>query len=106
VQLHDGSGRSLTLVRLYDEPKKLRRVIHEGKLDIYDEHLGFLRKPEDIDLKTVVAVYNNDGTYLYMSSLEKAKIRLTRWVNNVYGVHLDPANFSWDQLMSYIDKLD
>ena len=102
----DSSNNQLNLVRLPGDKKNLWRVIHEGKLNIYDKRRGFIYSPDDVDMKTIKVVYNGQSEALYAHSVSDAKRKLTEYVNTAYNSHLDPKNFTWKELLVYIDKLD
>ena len=106
VTVYNEDDKQLNLVRLKDEPKKLWRVVHTGKLNIYDGRRGFIYKPEDIDVKTLTIQYNGAIESLNSYSAEATKKWLTQYVNQAYGSNLDPKNFSWNELLIYIDKLN
>jgi len=106
VTMYNDDNKQLNLVRLKDEPKKLWRIVHEGKLNIYDEHHDFIYTPNDIDIRTLTVVYNGETVSLHSSSVNEIKERLTEYVNKAYGLNLDAKKFNWNELLIYIDKLD
>ena len=106
VAVYNEDDKQLNLVRLKGDTKKLWRVIHTGKLNIYDGRRGFIYKPEDIDLKTLTISYNAEITSINSSSAQETKQWLTGYVNQVYNLNLDPKKFTWNELLIYIDKLD
>lgn len=106
VTVYNEDDKQLNLVRLNGDAKKLWRVIHTGKLNVYDGHRGFLYKPEDVDLKTLTIYYNGEISTLNSSSVKTAKEWLTGYVNRAYGLSLDARDFSWKELLIYVDKLD
>jgi hypothetical protein len=106
VTVYNDDNKQINLVRLKDEPKTLYRVIHEGKLNIYDERHDFIYRPEDVDARTLIVVYNGEIVHLHGHSPEREKQRLVAFVNKAYGTDLDPQKYNWKQLLIYIDKLD
>ncbi len=102
----DSSNNQLNLVRLPGDKKNLWRVVHEGKLNIYDKRRGFLYAPDDVDMKSIKVEYNGQSEALYTHSVSDAKRKLTEYVNRAYGSNLEPNKFSWKELLIYIDKLD
>jgi len=97
--------KQLTLVRLKDEPKKLHRLIHEGRLSIYDTRRDFLYKPDDVDIESLTVVYDGHTEKL-KGSPGQVMNQLTSLVNSLYGIKLDPSKFTWNELLIYVDKLD
>ncbi len=106
VTVYNEDDKQLNLVRLSGDTKKLWRVIHTGKLNIYDGRRGFIYKPEDLDLKTLTIYYNGEISSLNSSSVNAAKEWLTGYVNRAYGLSVDSKNFTWRELLIYVDKLD
>ena len=106
VTVYNEDNKQLNLVRLKGDTKKLWRVIHTGKLNIYDGRRGFIYKPEDVDLKTLTISYNAEITSINSSSAQETKQWLTGYVNQVYNLNLDPNKFTWKELLIYVDKLD
>jgi hypothetical protein len=102
---NDDTTNQLNLVRLKNN-KELLREIHTGKLNIYDGKYGFIYRPEDIDVSTIVVVYNGQQDALHSSSAGKTKHWLTDYVNKAYNLELKPKDFTWKELLIYIDKLD
>ena len=78
-------------------------MVHEGKLNLYDYSHGFIYRPGDIDRMSLMAAFNGDTKTFYSV---KNKEQLIDYVNQAYGLQLDPKNFTWNQLLIYVDKLD
>ena len=106
VTLYNNDNKELSLIRLQDEPKKLWRVVHEGKLNLYDDRRGFIYSPDDIDRHSLKVVWNGSAASLGYHSETDTKERLTQYVNKAYGLNLKPSDFTWKELLIYIDKLD
>lgn len=108
VNVTNDDNKQLNLVRLKDDHKHLYRVIHEGRLNIYDEKHDFIYRPDDVDIRSLVVVYNGRTIHLNGSSLapDDIKERLAGLVNAAYEMKLDAAKFRWNELLIYIDKLD
>ncbi len=98
--------KELDLVRLGDNEKKLYRIIHLGKLNIYDEGRGFIYKPEDIQANTITVVYNGEVISLESHNLNQTKLRLASFINKAYNTDINPNNMDWNSLLIFIDKLD
>jgi len=106
VTAFNDDNKALNLVRLKDNPKKLWRIVHEGVLMIYDGRHDFIYRPEDVDLRTLMVVYNTQEQSINSPSPGKTKDWLTGLVNQIYGQKLNPKDFTWSELLIYIDKLD
>ncbi len=98
-------NKQLDLVRLKEKPKKLWRLIHEGKLNLYDRRRDFIYQTEDIDINNLLAVSNGNEIDL-SSTTDEAKESLTALINTTYGTNLDATRITWKELLIYIDKLD
>ena len=106
VTVYNEDNKQLNLVRLKGNTKKLWRIVHTGKLNIYDSRRGFIYKPEDIDIKTLTVEYKGEVETYNATSADGAKKWLANYVNEAYGQNLDPTKFSWKELLIYVDKLD
>ncbi len=98
--------KELDLVRLGDNHKKLYRLIHFGKLNIYDEGRNYIYRPEDIEANSITVVYNNEVISLASQNRDQVKLRLASFINKVYGSDINPNYMDWNSLLIYIDKLD
>jgi len=107
VSVYDNNdtNNQLNLVRLKND-KELLREVHVGKLNVYDGRHGFIYRPEDIDVSTLVVVYKGKEDAIHSSSVGKTKQWLTDYVNKAYNLQLKPNDFTWKELLIYIDKLD
>lgn len=106
VTVYNDDDKQLCLTRLNGDTKRLWRIVHVGKLNIYDRRRGFIYQPEDIDINTLKVSYNGVISSLKSSSQKAAKEWLTQFVNQAYNLQLDPKKFSWKELLIYVDKLD
>ncbi len=106
VTAFNSEDKQVKLVRLEKNKKRLWRVVHEGKLNLYDDDHLFIYRPEDIDKMSLVAEFNGTTNTLRSFYGVKSKEQLTGYINEAYGLQLDPKKFSWNQLLIYLDKLD
>jgi len=106
VTAYNEDDKQLNLVRLQSDPKKLWRVVHTGKLSLYDERHGFIYRPEDVDVKSLTVVYEGHEESLNSSSANETKNWLTDYVNKAYGLNLNAKDYNWNSLLIYIDRLD
>jgi hypothetical protein len=91
--------KELHMVRLSPTDKHLSRMVHSGKLMLYDRSYSFLTA-DNIDNK-VIAVNTSTG--------EKSKVKtgsaLTEMVNGIYGTAI-PETTSKQDLITMINRLD
>ena len=106
VTAYNDDDKQVKLVRLTKSKNKLWRVVHEGKLNLYDDDHRFIYRPEDIDKMSLIAEFNGQEKTLNSFYGVKSKDQLTAYINEAYGLHLDPKNYNWNQLLIYLDKLD
>lgn len=92
--------KELHLVRLMEQDKHLSRVVHNGKLRLYDRSYDFLTA-------------SNVGRHLQVIdqiSGKKAKIssikELAAQVNGTYSLTLNPETISRKELITIINRLD
>jgi len=84
---------------------KLLRVLHAGKLTIYDDHYSFI-SPTNIDKTKITIVYNGKvkSPVSYLAS--DSKKLLVEAANSVYGLNIKAQNYTWNKLFTYICSLD
>jgi hypothetical protein len=93
--------RELHFARLADNDKRLWRVLHTGKLNIYDASYDF-PDARNVNKSNLRIVYTGKRT---PESIHGKK-ELIQCINKVYNVNLDPANYTWKALVAYIDELN
>jgi len=105
VVLYD-NDMQVSFTPLNDGKPMLWRLIHSGKLNLYDYDKGFIYTPQNVDHFNLKAVY--DGKIVTMSSIfqNDNKIKLVHCVNEAYGLQLNDDDYTWNELLQYIDKLD
>lgn len=106
IMMYNYDMKPLCIKRVQPGDKKMHRVVHSGKLNIYDDWMKYIYKPSDID--PYLLVVENNGEVDELGSFTKGTtIRdLIGYVNDIYGLKLDPKNITWSQLMRTIDELD
>ena len=84
---------------------KISRIIHCGKLSIYDDHYNFLT-PANVHRAKMTAEYNGQVKAQKSFLESESKQQLVESINSAYGLQLDAKDFTWSQLLSYLDSLD
>ncbi len=84
---------------------KLSRVIHSGKLSVYDYKYNFVT-PENIQRGKMTVAYGGQAKSAGSFLAADSKQLLVEAINSAYGLQLDGKNYTWNQLLSYLDKLD
>ncbi len=106
MMYNNADKKPLCFTRLKDNDKRLMRVLHEGKLNIYDDRIGYIYKPQDIDKNLIVVEYEGVIDDLSSFFTESTKRDLIGYINDAYGIKLIPKDISWEQLLVKIDQLD
>ena len=83
---------------------KLMRVIHSGKLSIYDGKFDFLAT-RNINRSTIVVTTSAETAAVSLSG-NSPKQELVDKMNSVYGLSISSQDYNWSQLLSFIDKLN
>ncbi len=94
-------NRILHLTRFSKKERELWRILHTGKLNIYDPMFSFLT-PGNIEKSMLKIAYHGQGTYKEVRN----KKQLTDHINAAYGLKLDAKKYTWPELFALIDKLD
>lgn len=106
VVLYNTEDKSMELVRLNNNDKRLWRVVHRGKVTVYDDKIGFIYEAKDIDKDNVVIIYNDEVEKMRTVFGFDVKQTLIDDINRAYGYQLDPKNYTWQQTLEFIDALD
>ena len=88
---------SLTLVRLERKDRQMYRLIHSGKLNIYDDRGDFVHDAKHIGTVKITP----DGSPRIVG-----RRGLINFINKIYGAQLSRKETSWEQLIAYIDNMD
>ncbi len=99
-------GKAMYLTRLKPKDKKMVRLLHDGKLKVYDDKLGFIYKPSDVSNSYLLVSYNGITEELGSLFSMSTKYDLIGYVNEVYHTKLVANNTSWDELWKILDDLD
>ncbi len=107
VMMYNNSDKKqLCLTRVKKDDKKMMRVIHEGKLNIYDGRIDYIYKPEDIDKNLIVIAYDKVVDDLSSFLTENTKRDLIGYINDIYGLKINPREITWKGLLVKLDMLD
>jgi hypothetical protein len=106
IVMYNAEKKPVRLTRLNENERRMLRVVHEGRLNIYDGRVGFVYRPRDIDKNLLVISY--DGIIDDLSSFltETTKSDLILYINDIYGMKLNPRKISWRELLLVVDQLD
>jgi hypothetical protein len=100
VTLYKGN-RTLYLARLSDKERQLWRVVHNGKMKVYDDTYSFLAFG-NINYAGMRVRLPGERTYVDINS----KKHLIWCMNKVYGLDLKAKDQTWQSLIQIIDNLD
>lgn len=106
VTIYNKQNKSMTLVRLNESDKKLWRVVHQGKVCVYDDKIGFIYEPEDVNKDNITIIYNGEVETLTTFFGFDVKRALADYMNEAYSLKINPVSYTWRDLLVYIDKLD
>jgi hypothetical protein len=106
IVLYNEEKKPVCFTRIPEKANRFLRVVHEGKLNIYDGRFGFVYRPKDIDKYLLVVSYNGIVDDLSSFLTETTKSDLIMYINDTYGLHYDARKITWKQLLIEIDKLD
>ena len=106
IMLYNQDGKPLCLTRVKPTDKRMMRLVHEGKLNIYDDQIRYIYKPTDIDKAMIVISYNGEVEELGAFFSSHTKYDLIGYINDIYGLNLDHKSISWKDLLVKIDGLD
>lgn len=106
VTTYNVDNKPLYLVRVSPRSHKLFRLVHEGKLSIYDDRFSYIYDPGQVDKNLIVITYKGHVKELGSFFTTSTKRNLIDHVNDVYGLDLEPWNISWKELLLTLDGLE
>jgi len=95
----------LVLTRANENDKELLRVVHSGKLTIYDDRYSF-QPALNIDEAHARIASGKKPEPLCSIVCIDPKRSLIKAVNNTYNLKLHPQDFTLPELIYYINRLD
>ena len=99
IALFRGS-EELYLTHIPGDHKKMWRVLHSGKLMVYDDNYAFSAS-KNIDHNNMRILLPGHANYLDIES----KKQFIWCINKAYGLHLKSKDFTWRRLFDYMDTL-
>lgn len=98
--------KEMCLVRQAVDNKRLWRLLHYGKLSVFDNGFDFVASNNLRKRRMWVSV--NGGAAKPLKSFLKAGTKdvLVQYINQVYGLSLDPNHYSWTSLLYKLSTLD
>ena len=106
VVTYNVDNKPLFLVRVSPKDHKLFRLVHEGKLNIYDDRFAYIYNPDQIDKNLIVVAYKGRVKEFGSFFTAGTKRNLIAHVNSIYGLDLDPRSITWKQLLMTLDGLE
>ncbi len=105
IMMYNVDNKPLCLTRVKTTDKKMMRLLHEGKLTVYDDRVGYVYSPDDIDPFLVVVSYDGEVETLGSFSRGETRKDLIAFINKVYDLNID-FKTKWSDLLLKMDGLD
>lgn len=105
IMMYNTDNKPLCLTRVKETDKKMMRMLHEGKLNVYDDRLDYVYSTEDIDPFLVVVSHNGEVETLGSFSRGETRKDLIAYINDIYGLKIDYKT-KWSELLLTMDGLD
>jgi hypothetical protein len=106
VMLYNAEDKMMALVRLNAADRKLWRIVHEGKVNLYDDRIGFIYEPNDIDKDNLTIVCGGEVEHMKTFFGFDVKQSLIDDINHEYGAALNGKTSTWSQTLEFLDKQD
>ena len=106
IMMYNFDKKPLCITRVSRNDKRMLRLVHCGKLNIYDDRIAYIYEPKDIDKNYIII--SSEGVVDDLSSFltENTKRDLIGYVNDIYGLKIEPKTISWQDLLKKVDMLD
>jgi hypothetical protein len=98
--------KTLFLTRLKEKDRRFYRLLHKGKLSIYDDKYEFSYRPEDIHVSEMMLAYDGKLRPLEPFISFHNKRNLITIINKVYASNLDYRTMKWKDVYTYVRGLD
>lgn len=105
IMMYNYDKKPLCITRVRPTDKRMHRVIHIGKLNIYDDWIKYIYDPTDIDPYLIIVAYNGEVDELGSFARSGTRHDLIAYINDIYNMHI-PYNTQWSELLHTIDELD
>ncbi|MDR3681996.1 MAG: hypothetical protein P4L41_18640 [Flavipsychrobacter sp.] len=101
ITISNREGTIIKLVKFKNFNNKFYRLVHEGKMTMYDRHFVFSKEPREVDIENMVVTYDGNVKELNEKWVLGAKKKLVDEINQVYGTNISPKDYSHDELVKY-----
>jgi hypothetical protein len=98
------SIHKITLERLGNN--KIYRLLHNGKLQIFDTYYTFDYHSKEIFKKDMAMMYKGKMETIDPMPIEDCKRKLVSFINKIYGLHIKPEDYDENGLLLFIQKLN
>jgi len=102
----NNNDQVLFMTHLDNKGKKFYRLLHMGKLSLYDDRYDFSYKLRGIDVGDMMLAYSGKVEPLDPFPALRSKKRLVASINKVYGMNLDYKEMKWEDVVACIHNLD
>jgi len=102
IDLTNNAGNNIHLMRLKKDDGRYYRIVHQGKLTLYDRNFVFSYQPEDITMEHMYISYNGKIKNVHGLWALTDKRALIQAVNETYGTNLEPRDYTKDELLAYV----
>jgi hypothetical protein len=101
ITLSNREGTIIHIVKFKNFNDKYYRLVHEGKMNMYDRHFVFNMAPDQVDIENMAVTVDGNIKELNEKWGFGAKKKLADMINEVYGTNISPKNYSPAELVKY-----
>ena len=106
IMMYNYDKKPMCLTRVRETDRHMMRLLHEGKLNVYDDRADYIYSPQDIDKFLIVVACDGEVDKLGAFLSANTKRDLIGYINDIYGMKIDPTKITWPQLLKKMDQLD
>ncbi len=106
VTIYKPGKSPLCLNRVRPNDKSMMRLVHEGKMNIFDDKISSFYDAGNVDKNVIVVTINEVPEDLSSTVPDRTKTKLIERINTTYTMALDAKNMQWPALLKKIERLE
>ncbi len=106
VTIYKPGKTPLCLNRIRNTDKAMMRLVHEGKVNIFDDRILSFYATANVDKNKIVITMKDVPEDLSSTLPDRTKSKLIERINKAYALNYDANDMAWATLLQKIEGLD